>query len=85
MYHHSTISISIYNNYLTVYKKCFTFLKSKNTVFRYKKCGEDITSGNMYLITTVERDTLKHYKSKMKLSGTFIYICKSFSRTHEIQ
>lgn len=50
----------------------FYLLKlSANTVFRYRKFGEDITSGNMYLITTVERDTLKHYKSKMKLSGMF--------------
>lgn len=63
----------------------YLFQLSENTVFRYKKYGEDITSGNMYLITTVERDTLKHYKSKMKLSGMFIYLCKSFSMTHEIQ
>lgn len=50
----------------------FYLLKlSANTVFRYRKFGEDIASGNMYLITTVERDTLKHYKSKMKLSGMF--------------
>lgn len=40
-----------------------------NLFFRYKKCGEDTMSENMYLITTVENDTWKHFKSKTKLSG----------------
>lgn len=31
-----------------------------------------------------ERDILKYYKLKMKLLGTFIYICKLFFRIYEI-
>lgn len=42
MYHHSTISISIYNNYLTVYKKCFTFLNKVKMLFLDTKNVERI-------------------------------------------